>query len=121
MKSSSTLVTVLMPVYNGEKYLAEAIESVLNQTYTNFEFLIIDDCSTDESIKIIKSFKDRRMRLIQNQKNLGQSENMNKGLQMAKGIYVARMDQDDKSYKNRLEKQLYFIRNTNSTFKITNV
>ena len=64
------LVTVLMPVYNGEKYLADAIDSILDQTYKNFEFLIIDDCSTDSSLKIIASFSDDRIRLVKNEKNI---------------------------------------------------
>ena len=111
MYSSNPLVTVLMPVYNGEKYLDEAIKSVLNQTFTDFEFFIIDDCSTDESVKIIKSFDDGRIRLIQNKINLGQSVNMNRGIRFAKGIYIARMDQDDISRLDRLEEQIYFIKN----------
>ena len=110
MSLSDPTISVLMPLYNGEKHLAEAIESVLKQTYTDFELLIIDDCSTDVSVKIINSYDDRRIRLVQNKKNLGQSASMNKGLRFAKGIYIARMDQDDISHVYRLEKQIYFIK-----------
>ena len=111
MSLSDPTISVLMPLYNGEKHLAEAIESVLKQTYTDFELLIIDDCSTDVSVKIINSYDDRRIRLVQNKKNLGQSASMNKGLRFAKGIYIARMDQDDISRLDRLEEQIYFIKN----------
>jgi len=95
-----------MPVYNGAKYLSEAIESILNQTFNDFEFLIIDDRSTDNSIEIIKSYKDRRIRLVENKQNLGQAETMNRGLGLADGRYVARMDQDDISLSSRLDKQV---------------
>ena len=77
---SRPLVTVLMPVYNGSKYLTESIGSVLNQTYSNFELLIINDSSTDNSVEKINSFDDSRIRLINNKKNLGQSRSMNYGL-----------------------------------------
>tara|TARA_B100001971_G_C18172159_1_gene527776 strand:- start:27 stop:962 length:936 start_codon:yes stop_codon:yes gene_type:complete len=103
------MVTVLMPVYNGEKYLVESIESVLNQTYKNFELLIIDDFSNDQSVKIIKSFNDERIQVIQNPKNLSQSYTMNIGLRLARGIYIARLDQDDLCQKERLKKQLEFL------------
>ena len=109
MWNSELMVTVLMPVYNGEKYLVESIESVLNQTYKNFELLIIDDFSNDQSVKIIKSFNDKRIQIIQNPKNLGQSITMNIGLQLARGIYIARLDQDDLCQKERLKKQLEFL------------
>jgi len=102
-------VTVLMPVFNGEKYLAEAIKSILNQTFKDFEFLIIDDCSEDRSVEIIKSYDDKRIKLIQNNQNLGISRNANKGIQFAKGKYIAQMDHDDISLPERLEKQVLFM------------
>ena len=98
-----------MTVYNGEKFLGEAIESILNQTLTDFEFLIIDDGSTDDSVEIIRSYDDSRIYLIKNTKNLGQAKAMNRGLLLAKGNYVARLDQDDKMKKNRLFKQVEFL------------
>ena len=73
-------VTVLMPVYNGEKYLREAIDSILNQTFTDFEFLIVDDGSTDNSSEIINSYSDSRIRLIRKSANLGISKSLNIGL-----------------------------------------
>jgi len=98
-----------MPVYNGEKYLREAMDSVLAQTFPDFEFLIINDGSTDDSAKIIKSYDDKRIRLIDNRNNLGLAEVCNLGMSLASGEYVARMDCDDISVKTRLEKQLAFM------------
>ncbi|HEY8781554.1 MAG TPA: glycosyltransferase [Mucilaginibacter sp.] len=102
-------LTVLMPVYNSERFLAEAIDSILNQTFADFEFLIIDDCSTDNSVSIIKSYSDRRIRFYQNQINLGISPTLNKGIELAKTELIARMDSDDVSYPERLQKQYDFI------------
>jgi len=102
-------ITVLMPVYNGEKYLKEAIESILNQTYADFEFLIINDGSTDKSVEIIKSFSDQRIRFIENEKNLGLIATLNKGIDLALGEYIIRMDSDDVSLPQRLEKQVDFM------------
>ena len=97
-----------MAVYNGEKYLCEAIESMLNQTYTNFEFLIINDGSTDTTEEIILSYKDERIRYIKNEQNLKLIASLNKGLVLANGKYIARMDADDISMLERLEKQVDF-------------
>jgi len=105
----SPLVTVLMPVYNGEKYLKEAIESILNQTFIDFEFLIIDDGSTDKSAEIIKSFNDARIRLERNETNLGLIKTLNKGLTLSRGKYIARMDCDDISLPKRLSIQVNFM------------
>ena len=99
------LVTVLMPVYNAEKYLHDSINSILQQTFTAFEFLIIDDGSTDNSIAIIESYADERIRLVKNEKNLGISETLNKGLRLASCDLVARMDADDICYPHRLQVQ----------------
>ncbi|MDR3593876.1 glycosyltransferase [Clostridium sp.] len=103
------MVTVLMSVYNGEKFLEEAIESILNQTFSDFEFLIINDGSTDNSVKIIESFEDSRIRLINNEKNLKLIASLNKGVSLAKGKYIARMDCDDISMPDRLEKEVKFL------------
>jgi|SRR5688500_17785348 len=106
------LVTVLMPVYNGEKYLREAIDSILTQTLTNFEFLIIDDGSKDNSIEIINSYKDPRIKLVKNETNLGISKTLNRGIELAAAELIARMDADDISYPSRLQKQYdYFTSN----------
>ena len=102
-------VTVLMPVYNGEQYLREAIESVLKQTYTDFEFLIINDGSTDESVEIIDSYHDPRIRLVHNKKNLKLIATLNKGLDLARGKYIARMDCDDVCLPERLSRQVSLL------------
>ena len=106
------MVTVLMAVYNGEKFLKEAIESILTQTFTDFEFLIINDGSTDNSVKIIEEFNDPRIRLIHNEKNLKLIASLNKGISLAKGKYIARMDCDDISMPYRLEKEVDFLENS---------
>lgn len=109
MEINNPKVTVLMPVYNGEKYLAEAITSILTQTYVNFELLIINDGSRDRSVEIIHSYEDPRIRLIHNEQNLGLVTTLNKGMDLAQGEYIARMDQDDISMPNRLAKQLFYL------------
>lgn len=106
------MVTVLMSVYNGEKFLREAIDSILNQTFTDFEFLIINDGSTDKSVEIIESYEDSRIRLINNEKNLKLIASLNKGISLARGKYIARMDCDDISMPNRLEKEVNFLENS---------
>ncbi|MFC1896012.1 glycosyltransferase family 2 protein [Thermodesulfobacteriota bacterium] len=102
-------ITVLMPVYNGETYLNEAIESVLRQTFTAFEFLIINDSSTDRSVKIIESYDESRIRLVHNETNLKLISTLNKGLELARGEYIARMDADDLMLPQRLEKQIQYL------------
>lgn len=102
-------VTILMPVYNGERYLAEAIESVLNQTHEDFEFLIIDDGSIDDSISIIEYYRDQRIRLLRNTINRGLVATLNRGLRVAQGDLIARFDCDDICYPKRLELQYQFM------------
>ncbi len=113
MMMQNPRVSVLMPVFNGQRHLREAIESILAQTFGDFEFLIINDGSTDESVRIIESFKDPRIRIEHNESNLGVVASLNTGLQLAKGVYIARMDCDDISKPDRLTKQVAFMdRNT---------
>jgi glycosyltransferase involved in cell wall biosynthesis len=107
--TKNPLVTVLMSVYNGEKYLAEAIESILSQTFMDFEFLIINDGSTDASRDIILSYDDPRIALVDNDKNIGLTLSLNKGISLSKGKYIARMDADDISLPERLERQVEFM------------
>ncbi len=112
MDSSMTpMISVLLPVYNGEKYLREAIDSILNQTYRDFEFLIINDGSTDKSVEIIQKYNDSRIKLIHNKENMGLIYTLNKGLDLANGQYIARMDADDISLPNRLKLQVDFMEN----------
>lgn len=110
--SKFPLISVVMPVYNSAKYLPLAIESILNQTYTDFELIIIDDGSTDASREIIKKYaqQDRRIKTKRNPSNLGICLSLNYGLSLAKGKYIARMDSDDWSYPERLGEQLAFMK-----------
>ncbi len=103
-QGDAPLVTVLMSVYNGEKCLREAVDSILGQTFTDFEFLIINDGSTDGTKDILESYNDERMRIV-DQENTGHSRSLNTGLHLARGEYVARMDADDVSHPARLELQ----------------
>ena len=107
----SVVVSVIMPVYNGAKYLQEAVESILIQTLPEFELIIIDDNSTDKSriILEIASQQDARVHLYYNEKNLGLPGTLNRGLELARGEYIARMDQDDISLPGRLEKQVCYL------------
>lgn len=103
------LVSIVLPVYNAELFVAKAINSILQQTYTEFEFIIINDGSTDGSEQIILSFNDNRIRYIKNDTNLKLIATLNKGIALAQGAYIARMDADDESYPNRLRQQVAFM------------
>lgn len=105
------LISVIMSVYNEQEYISEAIESVLNQTYDNFEFIIIDDCSTDKTVDIIDKYakSDSRVVLYQNKSNHGLTKNLNIALKKAKGKYIARMDGDDICLQERFEKQVDYL------------
>jgi glycosyltransferase involved in cell wall biosynthesis len=102
-------ISVVMPVYNGERYLGESIESILNQTYKDFEFIIINDGSTDRSLDILREFQklDKRIKLV-SRENKGVVYSLNEGVKMAQGEYIARMDADDVSDPGRLLKQLKY-------------
>lgn len=104
-------ISVIMPVYNAEKYLKEAIDSILAQTVKDYELLIIDDGSTDHTIEIVKEYilKDSRVVLLQNEQNLGVSKTLNRGLEAARGKYIARMDADDIALPTRFHKQLEYM------------
>lgn len=107
--NNEILVTIGMPVYNSEKFLYQAILSVLNQTYSHFELIITDDGSTDRSVAIIESFNDPRIILIKDSENKGISHRLNQQIQLAKGEYFARMDADDIMHPKRIEKQVLFM------------
>jgi glycosyltransferase involved in cell wall biosynthesis len=102
-------VTVLMAVYNGDRYLRETIESILAQTFQDFEFLIINDGSRDATREMILSYDDPRIRLVDNDYNLGLTPSLNKGLKLAAGEFIARQDADDISEPERLAKQVAFL------------
>jgi glycosyltransferase involved in cell wall biosynthesis len=107
---TSPLVSVVMPVFNGGKYLSDAIISILNQTFTDFEFIIINDGSTDDSLETIQKFasNDNRIRVI-NRENKGLVFSLNQGISESKGKYIARMDADDLSNEKRFERQVYLL------------
>ena len=109
--NSTCKISVLTPAYNAEKYIEEAIESILNQTFTDFEFIIIDDCSTDKTWEIIQKYKekDKRIVAIKNEKNLGIAGNRNRLKKLAKGKYVVWQDADDISMPDRLKHQYEFM------------
>jgi len=104
-------VSVVTPAYNAEKFLPEAIESILNQSYQNFEYIVIDDCSIDKTRKIIQHYgkKDKRIIAVSNEKNLGIAGNRNKGVSLAKGEYLIWQDADDISLPRRIERQVAFM------------
>ena len=107
MKDKTPLVSVILPVFNAEKYLPDAISSIINQTYNNLEIIILNDGSTDGSAKIISDFKRQDKRIIVfHYENCGLVKTLNKGFELAKGKYIARMDADDISVLNRIEKQV---------------
>ena len=103
------VVTVLMSVHNGERYLREAVDSILGQSLADFEFLIVDDGSTDGTADILASFKDSRIRVLRNSERLGLAASLNRGMALAGGNYIARMDADDRSLPDRLARQVAFM------------
>ncbi len=102
-------ISVIMPVYNAEKYLREAIDSILSQTYGDFEFIIIDDGSKDSSPDIVRSYTDNRIKFYINEHNMGVAATLNRGLDLAEGEYIARMDSDDISMPDRFKKQVEYL------------
>ena len=115
IKQKSPLISVILPVYNAEKYLSEAIDSILNQTFTDFEFIIINDGSTDNSSSILQSYQtqDSRIRLF-SRENKGIVMTMNEGIDLARGEWLARMDADDIAMPSRFERQLQHLKETSA-------
>lgn len=103
MPKRKTKVSVLMPVYNADKYVSTAIESILQQTFTDFEFIIVDDDSTDGTLEIIKSFSDPRIKLIELPVNVGNNNARNIGMELVSGEYICAMDADDVAVPNRIK------------------
>lgn len=110
-KSNVPLISVVLPVYNVGSYINEAIQSILDQTITDFEILVVDDCSTDNTIDVVSSIQDKRIKIIRKEENKGLIDSLNIGFAEANGKYIARMDGDDVSHKERFEKQLYILEN----------
>lgn len=120
MKYMNELVSIIMPSYNTSEYVEESIKSVLNQTYTNWELIIVDDCSTDNSEEIIKQFThDVRIRFFKNEKNSGAAISRNLALREAKGKWIAFLDSDDLWEPEKLEKQIGFMRENDYKFSYT--
>ncbi len=109
MTKPAPVISVVIPAYNAEKYLVQSMESILAQTFTNFEILIIDDGSTDKTLEIANGFTDPRIRVIKNPGNLGLATSCNIGIKNAKGEFIARQDADDWSHPARFTKQLAFM------------
>lgn len=109
----SITVSVIMSVFNDERFLVDSIESILKQSYKSFEFIIIDDASTDRSSEILKKYAriDKRIKVLTNKENLGLTKNLNVALQISTGKYIARMDSDDVSQKDRIKKQVDYMDN----------
>ena len=111
MNKSIPRVSVVMSVYNGAHYLQKSVDSILKQTFINFEFIIIDDGSTDDTWQVLSEYanRDSRLKPFQNTENLGLTKTLNRGLKLARGEYIARLDADDKSFPERLEKQVAYL------------
>ena len=115
MNNEINTVSIIMSVYNSEKTLSKSIESILNQTYKQFEFLIMDDGSTDNTLGILEKYalKDKRIRVLQNKKNIGLTKSLNILISKSRGTFLVRQDADDISKKERIKKQLDFIAQKN--------
>ena len=121
MQNDFGLISIIMAAYNAEKTIEQAIDSVLSQTYTNFELLVVNDCSADRTAELVKSIaaKDSRVRLISNVKNSGVSYTRKHGLEEAKGDWIAILDSDDAWEPEKLEKQIELQRRTNADLLFT--
>lgn len=113
------LVSIIMPSYNTEKYIANSIRSVVAQTYTNWELLIVDDCSTDNTDEIVAEFRDKRIKYLKNEKNSGAAISRNRALREARGKWIAFLDSDDLWLPEKLEKQLRFMEEHDYAFSFT--
>ena len=113
------LVSVIMPSYNTGEYIAASIESVLAQTYPNWELLIVDDCSTDSTVEVIRRYQDPRIILLKNKTNSGAALSRNYALREAKGRWIAFLDSDDTWEPEKLEKQLRFMQENGYAFTFT--
>jgi GT2 family glycosyltransferase len=112
MTASAPAVTVLMPAYNAAAHLKEALESIFRQTFSDFELVVVEDGSTDDTPTILRACGDSRLSVLANERNLGVISSLNRGLEAATGEFVARMDADDVALPKRLERQVNFLRNS---------
>jgi glycosyltransferase involved in cell wall biosynthesis len=111
MNGNTRKISVVMAVYNGEPHMREAIESIVSQTFSDFEYILLDDGSSDGTLEILQEYekRDKRIRVLQNQGNIGLTKSLNKGILASRGEYVARMDADDISHPKRFELQTAFL------------
>ena len=109
--NNKKLISVVLPVYNCKEYIRDSVQSILQQTYKNFELIIVDDGSEDGTLDILNNFKDKRIRLYKNKYNRGLIYSLNKALNKSKGQFIARMDADDICELNRLQKQINYLDN----------
>lgn len=116
---NEALVSIVMPSYNTAEYIADSIRSVIAQTYTDWELIIVDDCSRDNSVEVINSFGDPRIRLLINEKNSGAALSRNRALREAKGKWIAFLDSDDTWEPEKLEKQIRFMEENGYAFTFT--
>lgn len=114
------LVSIIMPSYNTARYIAESIESVQNQTYTNWELIIVDDCSTDNTDEVVASICDDRIHFLKNENNNGAAVSRNRALREAKGRWIAFLDSDDLWIPEKLEKQIRYMESNGYAFSYTN-
>ena len=112
---NSSLVSVIIPTYNGSNTILRAINSVLNQTYSNLELIIVDDCSKDNTFEVVKNVKDKRVKVLRHKKNRGGSAARNTGIKEAKGEYIAFLDDDDEWLSEKVEKQVEYLKNKESS------
>ena len=115
-----SLVSIIMPSYNTGPFITESIDSVLAQTFTNWELIIVDDCSNDNTNKILATFHDERIKYLKNKRNCGAAISRNRALREAKGKWIAFLDSDDLWYPEKLEKQLSFMEANDYAFSYTN-
>ena len=113
------LVSIIMPSWNTERFIAETIQSVIDQTYTNWELLIVDDCSTDNTDEVVASFKDDRIKYFHNEKNSGAALTRNRAMREARGEWIAFLDSDDLWMPEKLEKQIAFMKENGYTLSYT--
>lgn len=113
------LISIIAPMYNLESFIEETIQSVLNQTYQNFELIVVDDRSTDETVAVVNTFNDARIKLIENKTNVGAGQSRNNGIEAATGQFIALLDADDMWYPNKLLAQLNFMTTKDIAFCYT--
>jgi glycosyltransferase involved in cell wall biosynthesis len=111
-------ISIVMTVYNGEEFLKESVQSILDQTYRDFEFIIVDDCSTDRTPQLLAEFKDSRVKVYRLKENKGQTYSLNYGISLARGSWIFRQDADDVSLPTRIEKQLSFLKDHPDTIAV---